>query len=61
LKRRLREVGRTEVLPRLHADGVEMDIMFRARREAYDARFSELKEQMVKATESACSVHSFSG
>lgn len=58
LRRRLRELGRIEVLPRLHAAGAELDVLFRARREAYGARFENLRSQMVQATESACSVSS---
>ncbi|NIP92749.1 MAG: ribonuclease P protein component [Akkermansiaceae bacterium] len=55
LKRRLREVGRTEVLPRLHTERANVDVLIRARREAYQARFSELKRQIVQVTESICS------
>jgi len=60
LKRRLREVGRTEVLPRLNEAGASMDILFRARREAYDARYAELAAQMAEVTVSVCSSGSFS-
>jgi ribonuclease P protein component len=55
LKRRLREVGRSEVLPRLHLERASVDVLIRARREAYDARFGELKTQIVQVTESICS------
>lgn len=61
LKRRLREVGRTVVLPRLHAAGADLDVLFRARREAYGARFGDLRQQMMQVTESICSRQSSSG
>ena len=54
LKRRLREIGRTEVLPRLRSRGVGEDVLVRARREAYEAAFGELREQLVEFTESIC-------
>lgn len=47
VKRRLREVLRTEVLPRLDSAGVAADILVRARREAYDASFETLRSQLV--------------
>lgn len=47
LKRRLREIVRTELLPKLSGG----DIVVRARREAYDAPFAELHEQLVHSAE----------
>ncbi|HET7622943.1 MAG TPA: ribonuclease P protein component [Gemmatimonadaceae bacterium] len=47
LKRRLREIVRTELLPYLTAG----DLVVRARREAYDASFGELHEQLVRSRE----------
>lgn len=47
LKRRLREIVRTELLPHLTAG----DLVVRARREAYDASFGELHEQLVRSRE----------
>ncbi|HEU4586748.1 MAG TPA: ribonuclease P protein component, partial [Gemmatimonadaceae bacterium] len=43
LKRRLREIVRTELLPHLPAG----DLVVRARREAYDASFAELHDQLL--------------
>lgn len=51
LKRRLREVIRREVLPRLHAHDVKADILVRARKEAYLATFSQLRDELVAWTE----------
>ena len=47
VKRRLREIGRVEVLPRLRESGRAVDVLIRARSEAYDASFEELREQLV--------------
>jgi len=55
LKRRLRELGRTRVLPALRSAGVRMDVMVRARAEAYDASFSELRDELDMMTEGICS------
>jgi ribonuclease P protein component len=46
LKRRLRELARVELLPSLRA-GTATDIAIRARREAYDAAFDELRRDVV--------------
>ena len=48
LKRRLREIGRREVLPRLRERGEEVDLLVRARREAYDASFEDLRRELVE-------------
>ena len=55
VKRRLREIARTEVLPRLLAAGRPLDVMLRARPEAYGASFAELREELVRLTEALCS------
>jgi len=55
LKRRLREVARTLVLPRLNGSGLTTDLLVRARPEAYTASFQELRDQLVKVTEEICS------
>ncbi len=55
LKRRMREAGRTEVLPRLLKAGVALDVLVRARREAYGADFGSLSEELVEITEELCS------
>lgn len=55
LKRRLREIGRTRVLPALTASGRTLDVMVRARAEAYDATFPELRDELDRVTEALCS------
>ena len=55
LKRRLREIGRTEILPRLQSAGRPLDVMLRARPEAYGASFAELRAELVQLTEALCS------
>lgn len=51
LRRRLREIGRLEVLPRLDTHPRDLDFLVRARREAYHVSFQQLRNQLVKATE----------
>jgi ribonuclease P protein component len=46
LKRRLREIVRLDVLPALAAAESRRDVLVRARREAYDASFAELREEL---------------
>ncbi len=47
LKRRLRELSRTVVLPRLAAGGsAPRDLVIRTRREAYDAGFDDLRAEL---------------
>jgi ribonuclease P protein component len=55
LKRRLRELGRTRVLPALWKAGRGVDVMVRARPEAYDASFAELRDELDQMTEVICS------
>lgn len=55
VKRRLRELGRTELLPRLAAAGRPLDVMLRARPEAYGASFEALREEVVHLAEALCS------
>ena len=55
VKRRLREIGRTEVLPRLAASGRVLDVLVRARPEAYGADFASLREELIEVTEGLCS------
>lgn len=45
LKRRLRELARTELLPRLAA----VDVVIKARREGYDADFATLRDEIDTA------------
>lgn len=51
LKRRLREVLRMDVLPALAGHGMSVDVLVRARREAYRARFADLRAELVEWAE----------
>lgn len=51
LKRRLREIGRVEVLPRLRDPDAEVDLLIRARGEAYEADFHDLRSQLIEFVE----------
>ncbi len=51
LKRRLREIGRREILPRLDRAAAAQDVLLRARRRAYDATFEQLREDVRQAVE----------
>lgn len=55
LKRRLREIGRREVLPALDAAGIRGDVLIRARARAYDAEFEGLALEVKAAVEGLCS------
>ncbi len=55
LKRRLREIGRRQVLPRLEGCGQEMDVLIRARGAAYLAGFESLAREVMDAVEAICS------
>lgn len=55
LKRRLREIGRTVILPGLNGHGVYLDVMVRARPEAYGAPFEALLEELAQVMEELCS------
>ena len=51
LRRRLREIGRTRLLPHLSGTGQALDLLIRARREAYEASFDELRRELVELVE----------
>ena len=51
LKRRLRELLRLQVLPRLSDRSSNVDVLVRARREAYDASFEQLNDELVEYVE----------
>lgn len=51
VKRRLREIGRTRVLPALEGRGIHGDVLIRARRPAYDVGFAELARDVVECVE----------
>ena len=55
LKRRLREIGRRDVLPELDASGNGGDLLIRARRAAYEAEFGQLRLDIQEAVEALCS------
>jgi RNase P protein component len=55
VKRRLREVLRLEVLPRLDTAGIAADVLVRARRDAYGVPYGELRDELVRWTERRCS------
>jgi len=55
LKRRLRELSRTELLPALRRGGRSVDVLIRARPEAFSATFTELREEIAVLVEWLCS------
>ena len=55
VKRRLREIGRTRVLPRLRERGLTLDVVVRARREAYGVGYRRLSDELESLTEDLCS------
>lgn len=55
LKRRLRELARTLLLPALRAHGGALDVMLRARPEAYTAPFAALRDEVAELAEALCS------
>lgn len=55
LRRRLREIGRTDLLPRLRIEGCRTDVLVRARPQAYSAAFSELLSEFTRLTDRLCS------
>jgi ribonuclease P protein component len=55
LKRRLKELARTRMLPRLWDAAGPLDVLLRARREAYGAEFAELRDEIDGVMEEACS------
>lgn len=58
LKRRLREIGRRQVLPGLAAAGKQVDVLIRVRARAYGADFDTLAREAGEAVEGLCSVGS---
>lgn len=51
LKRRIREVGRRSVLPEAAGKGLSVDVLVRARGDAYRARFADLESGIREAVE----------
>ncbi len=61
LRRRLREIGRRDVLPRLGRRECYVDVLVRSRPAAYEARYTELRAELLRLTERLCSDASSSG
>lgn len=55
LKRRLREIGRREILPELDGAGVTADVLIRARGRAYGVDYESLAREVKEAVEGLCS------
>jgi ribonuclease P protein component len=55
VKRRLRDIGRTELLPALRNAGLTQDVLLRARPEAYGAAYAELRDELGAWVEGVCS------
>jgi ribonuclease P protein component len=55
VRRRLRELGRTVLLPALRNQTVPVDVMLRARPEAYQAEFDQLRSEVTELAEAICS------
>jgi ribonuclease P protein component len=55
LKRRLRELLRIELLPALRDHDANIDVLIRARREAYLATFPQLRDEISAWLERRCS------
>jgi len=55
LKRRLREIGRRQILPELDAAGRSADVLIRARGCAYGVDFESLAREVRHAVEGLCS------
>lgn len=49
LKRRIREVGRTRLLPMLAASGETTDLLVRARAGAYDLSYAQIAGELERA------------
>jgi ribonuclease P protein component len=55
VRRSLRELGRTVLLPALRNQTTHLDVMLRARPEAYAAGFDQLRTEMIELAEALCS------
>jgi ribonuclease P protein component len=51
LKRRLREIARRDLLPVLERGGLNIDIILRAKRQAYEASHAELRLGLLEVLE----------
>ena len=55
VRRRLREIGRTVILPALRNSGAALDVMVRARPDAYRASYAQLRDELTTLVEELCS------
>jgi len=55
VRRRLREIGRTVLLPTLRNSGAALDVMVRARPDAYRATYAQLRDELTTLVEELCS------
>ncbi len=55
VRRRLREIGRTVVLPAQRNSGAALDVLVRARPDAYAATFGQLRDELATLVEELCS------
>ena len=55
VRRRLKEIGRTHVLPELRSCGRTLAVLVRARPSAYGSSFSTLHDELARITEGLCS------
>ncbi len=55
VKRRLREIGRMELLPALRDAGLARDVLLRARPEAYGVAYVDLRDELGAWVEGVCS------
>lgn len=51
LKRRLREIGRRDLLPRLAQANAGADVLVRARRTAYGVEYEVLRSELLETLE----------
>jgi ribonuclease P protein component len=54
LKRQLKEIGRTQTLPCLREKELVLDVLVRARKEAYTAGFHTLRKELQVVMEELC-------
>ena len=55
VKRRLRDIGRRELLPRMREAGQCGDLLVRARKEVYGASYQQLRRELIEIAEELCS------
>jgi ribonuclease P protein component len=55
VKRRLREILRQDVIPRLADANLQVDVLVRAKRSAYDAAYGDLRTELTEWTDRLCS------